>query len=49
MRERYVISIETIGAALFFGGLLYELGWMATSAVAVGIGLIIGAQFMSKR
>ena len=49
MKERYVISIETIGAALFFGGLLYELGWMATSVIAVGIGLIIGAQFMSKR
>ena len=49
MKERYVISIETIGAALFFGGLLYELGWMATSVIAVGIGLIMGAQFMSKR
>ena len=49
MSELYVIGIETIGAALFFGGLLYELARMATSAVAVGIGLIIGAQFMSKR
>ena len=49
MKERYVIGIETIGAALFFGGLLYELGWMATSVIAVGIGLIIGAQFMSER
>jgi hypothetical protein len=49
MRERYVIAMESIGFVLIAGTLVYCLGVLGSTGIALGVGLVVAAQTVRTR